>query len=78
VAALAFHSDAFGRLVKGDADTLVENGAAKTTALARHKISQKDLLEEIRLQGKTDTVAEVQTAILERNGSVSIVLRESK
>lgn len=70
---LAFHFDWFGKLVKGDAETLVENGQRRPQALRKTKISEKDLLEELRLNGQVSGVEAVRTATMERNGQISVV-----
>src|SRR5205809_4025952 len=50
--ALAFRSERFGNLVKGREDILVKNGKLNPEAMRVNKISQKDLLEEFRLNGQ--------------------------
>lgn len=77
LAILAFRSELVGFLVKGEADQLVQDGEPKPDALRVHRISDKDLLEEIRLQGSVTELAKVKTAIMERNGKISVVT-ESK
>jgi uncharacterized membrane protein YcaP (DUF421 family) len=72
-ATLAFHFDWFGRLVKGDAEVLVENGRRQHDALRKNKITEKDLLEEMRINGQMSSVEAVRTATIERNGQISIV-----
>ena len=76
ISVISFHSDRFGYLVKGDARTLVENGVRQRAALQSEGISDKDLLEEIRLNGNLGSWEEVKTATLERNGQVSVVHRQ--
>ena len=73
IAKLAFYSDWFGGLVKGNAHVLVENGRRNLKAMRSQNITEKDLLEELRYNGNTSTVDAVQTATLERNGQVSVV-----
>jgi uncharacterized membrane protein YcaP (DUF421 family) len=73
LAALAFHWDAFGRLVKGDDCVLVERGKINRDALKSFHISEKDLLEEMHLNGNVDELDQVKIGTLERNGKVSIV-----
>lgn len=72
-ATLAFHFDWFGRLVKGDGEVLVENGQRRHDALRKNKITEKDLLEELRMNGQTSSVEAVRTATIERNGQISVV-----
>lgn len=73
LAALAYHIGWFDTLVKGRTDTLVENGQCKPAALCRHKITENDLQEELRLNGKIESVEEARLATLERNGKISVV-----
>lgn len=75
-ATLAFHFDWFGKLVKGDARTLVENGQRRHEALRKTKISEKDLMEELRLNGQVSGVEAVRAATFERNGQISVVPAE--
>ena len=70
---ISFYSDTFGCLVKGNAKTLVQNGVRDQAALRSEGISDKDLLEEIRLNGNLSSWQEAKTATLERNGQVSVV-----
>lgn len=70
---VAFHFDWFGKLIKGDAELLVENGQRRHTALRKSKITEKDLLEEVRLHGQISSVEAARTATLERNGQISVV-----
>src|SRR5438045_5577464 len=62
LALVAFYWEGFGDLVKGRAEVLVENGRRNPQTLRRHKITEKDLLEEIRLEGQVSRVESVQTA----------------
>jgi uncharacterized membrane protein YcaP (DUF421 family) len=73
VAILAFYSDAFGRLVKGDANVVVENGQVNRQRLRALHLSEKDLLEELHLNGNVDGVKQVRKATVERNGKISVI-----
>jgi uncharacterized membrane protein YcaP (DUF421 family) len=44
--------------------------------LARSEISRDDLLEALRLHGRTETLDAVKAAYLERNGQISIIGKE--
>jgi Predicted membrane protein len=74
IARLAFRSDAFGNVVKGTSQTIVTNGKPDRQSMAHAMLSEKDLLEEARLNGKVMRLEDIQLATLERNGQVSIVL----
>ena len=73
VGMIAFHVDWFGRLVKGDACVVVEHGKANETLLRGLHVSEKDLIEELHLNGSLEKVDQVKKAILERNGQISII-----
>jgi uncharacterized membrane protein YcaP (DUF421 family) len=68
---LAFHSPRFETLIKGHANILVKDGKAMTEAMQTHKISQTDLLEELRLNCQIDAVENAALATLERSGDIS-------
>jgi uncharacterized membrane protein YcaP (DUF421 family) len=76
IASLSFKSDKIGVLVKGNATKIVADGKVDLKEMARAKISEKDLLEEARLNGKVMNPDDIQLATLERNGAVSIVPKE--
>jgi uncharacterized membrane protein YcaP (DUF421 family) len=44
-----------------------------TETMQAHKISQSDLLEELRLNGQIDAVEKTALATLERSGDISAV-----
>jgi uncharacterized membrane protein YcaP (DUF421 family) len=70
---LSFRWDWFGRLVKGDARTVIEHGRINLPALRKLHVSEKDLLEELHLNGNLDRFEQVKKATLERNGKISII-----
>ncbi len=73
LATLAYRSEKVGKLIKGEADVLVERGLVHQQKLRAHKISEKDLYEELRLNGKTEDLQHVSRAVIERNGKISVV-----
>jgi len=73
VAFWACKSDSLGRLIKGRADTLVENGTVRSQAMNRHQISHNDLMEDLHLAGHVDNVNEVRLAQIERSGDISVL-----
>lgn len=73
-AALAYHSDRFGDLVKGQSRTLVEDGEIKWDGMRGGHISEKDLRSALRENAGTDDVARVKRALLERSGNISAIL----
>jgi uncharacterized membrane protein YcaP (DUF421 family) len=73
---LAFHSTLVAWLTKGAARTLVRDGRVDRAELRRHKISEDDLGENLRLNGNLPDAASVAEARLERNGQVSVVPKQ--
>ncbi len=70
---ISFRWDWFGRLVKGDARRVVENGQPDFKLLGALHISEKDLFEEMHLNGNVDSLEKVRSATLERNGKISVI-----
>jgi uncharacterized membrane protein YcaP (DUF421 family) len=75
LAALSFHFHHFGSLVKGNAEEIIREGRIKEAVMQKHYLSEKDLMEALRLKS-TDNPAEVKSAYIERNGDVSVVRQE--
>jgi uncharacterized membrane protein YcaP (DUF421 family) len=63
-------SHTFGVLIKGRSDIIVREGALDEGAARRNRLSEHDVLEDLRLNGLL--------AVLERNGHISVVRRESQ
>jgi len=76
IAELSYRSDRFGNLVKGRAQVIVRDGKADRKVMSSTKISEKDLLEEARLNGQVAEVERIELATLERNGEVSVIPKD--
>jgi uncharacterized membrane protein YcaP (DUF421 family) len=78
LAMLSFHSHFLGRLVKGTDDIVIENGEVKREAMKKNFLTDRDLLEDLRLKAH-DSPAEVKSARIERSGDLSVIpMKESK
>lgn len=75
IALLTYHSDFIGRFVKGEAQEVVRNGVPDRRGLGRHRISDKDLMEEARLNGQIGSMQRIGLATMERNGHISVLPR---
>ncbi|MDP9104260.1 MAG: DUF421 domain-containing protein [Pseudomonadota bacterium] len=64
-----------GLLVKGRVAVIVRDGVADTAELRRHRISNDDLHEALRLGGAA-TLSEVRLAMLEDGGKISVIKRD--
>lgn len=73
---IAAYSDSFGAIFKGSPRQLVRDGVLDETALKQSHLSKTDLLQALRLNAHTEDLGHVKHAYLERNGDISLVLRQ--
>ena len=71
----ARRSHAFGLLIKGRSDVVVRDGKLDDAVASRNRLSEHDILEDIRLHGNVAEVRDVGLAVFERNGHISVVPR---
>lgn len=71
----AHRSHFVGRIIKGTSYVLVQDGRIQYRNLRHNNLSRRDLLQGIREAAETENLAEVQTARLERDGRISVVLK---
>jgi uncharacterized membrane protein YcaP (DUF421 family) len=74
---VACRSHAFGKIIKGRPDVIVENGQVNRHAMRKNLISDHDLEEDLRLDAHTEDLSRIRVARLERSGDVSFIKRES-
>src|ERR1700761_9628709 len=70
---ISVRSDFIGRLVKGEKATLYAEGRANHANMRKAMVSEKDLLESVRLRLNSEDLAQVREIIIERNGDISVV-----
>ncbi len=75
-ALIAYHSHAFGILIKGRPEIIVENGNLILGRMRRNHISQHDLEEDLRLDAQLEDPSEVKVARVERSGDISFIKKE--
>jgi uncharacterized membrane protein YcaP (DUF421 family) len=75
--AIAVRSHFFGKAIKGRTTVLVRDGIADEKALAGVHMTMRDLEEALREQGMTE-LANVFEARLERDGSVSLIKKQTR
>ena len=73
---MSTHSTTFGKLIKGDKILLFKDGKPVEKNMKESLISMKDLSEGIRMVAHTETADDIETAYLERNGHISIILKK--
>jgi uncharacterized membrane protein YcaP (DUF421 family) len=69
-------SHALGLLIKGRSDVIVRDGHVDDPVAKRNRLSEHDLLEDLRLNGNVRDIRDVALAVFERNGNISVVRRE--
>lgn len=74
--AVAFRSHGFGKLVKGDKRLLVRGGEIQWPAMRKSHVTTHDLEEALRQKGEESDVSRVREAHLERNGDLSLIMRD--
>lgn len=75
-ALIAYHSHAFGILIKGRPEVIVENGNFVIDTMRRNHISKHDLEEDLRLDAELQNISRVQVARVERSGDISFIKKE--
>ncbi len=70
---IAGRSHAFGLLIKGRPEIIVEDGQPLGPVMRRNHISIHDLQEDLRCNAATDDFATIQVARVERSGSISFI-----
>lgn len=73
LAILAFRTSWFGPLVKGEPVLLIEDGRVRVEGMRKASLSEFDLHEALRLQGRSPDPSGIELSYLERNGSISII-----
>lgn len=76
IAAIAYSSDSFGTLVKGNPVLLIKDGNLQEKGLRKTSVSAKDLEESLRIESHVTEPESVQLAYLERNGGISVIPRK--
>jgi uncharacterized membrane protein YcaP (DUF421 family) len=66
-------SHALGSLIKGRSDVVIRDGRLDARSARHNRLSENDVLEDIRLHGNVGDIAEVKLAVFERNGHISVV-----
>jgi uncharacterized membrane protein YcaP (DUF421 family) len=68
-------SHGLGILIKGRSDVIVKDGIMDEVTARRNRVSEHDVLEDLRLNGNVAAIADAALAVLERNGRISVIRR---
>jgi uncharacterized membrane protein YcaP (DUF421 family) len=74
---IACRSHAFGIVIKGQPDVIVQNGNVDWKMMHRNQISKHDLEEDLRLSAKTEDLSKIRIARVERSGDISFIKKNS-
>ena len=72
---LVIKSELCRRIITGRPTVVIEKGRIKLNTLRRLRMSLDDLLEQLRLKGYSQ-ITEVDSAMLETNGQISVIPKE--
>jgi uncharacterized membrane protein YcaP (DUF421 family) len=78
LATLAFHLDWFGPLVKGNAVRLIADGQIEWSGMREASITRNELEQALRAEGEQPDPATIQSAYLERDGTISVLPRPNQ
>ncbi|MFF2529326.1 DUF421 domain-containing protein [Brevibacillus sp. NPDC058079] len=74
---LSLKSKKFRDTVDGSADLIIENGQIREQAMRRNRLNMDDLMVHLR-QKDVKNIADVEFALLEPTGQMSVFLKEQK
>jgi uncharacterized membrane protein YcaP (DUF421 family) len=72
-ALIAFHSHAFGVLIKGSPELIIDDGDLVLRTMRRNHISKHDVEEDMRLAAKTEDLNDIRKGYVERSGDISFI-----
>ncbi|MDQ6757892.1 MAG: DUF421 domain-containing protein [Bacteroidota bacterium] len=78
LAIISLYSDFVGYLIKGEKTVLFRNNKMVKKNMLFCSISNKDLMEEVRLKLNEATMENVKEIFMERTGQISVVNKETK
>jgi len=64
------------KFIKGKSSVLYEHGCIDSTNLKRSSLSERDLLESLRLETNKSSLEDIDTARMETNGRISFIIKK--
>jgi uncharacterized membrane protein YcaP (DUF421 family) len=77
MSAIAFRSHRFGTIVKGDKRQLVKDGELDWAEMKRSHVTEHDIHEQIRADGKQKSIKDLSAAYMERSGEISLLYKDN-
>ncbi|HYV93779.1 MAG TPA: YetF domain-containing protein [Chitinophagales bacterium] len=76
IARITVTQDWLGKIVKGSSEPLYKKGIIQWHEMKKAAVSEKDLMESVRMEGNVNSLDGVEEAYMERNGEISIVKKK--
>jgi uncharacterized membrane protein YcaP (DUF421 family) len=77
IASIAVSHEWIGKIVKGENRVLYKNGAIQWKEMRKSGVSEKDLMERVRIEANVTCLDEIEEARMERDGEISVVKKTS-
>ncbi len=76
IAIIGYYAGSFiSKTVKNSARQLVKNGEMIEEEMRKSKLGENDLMQAVRNQGNVDSLDNVKSAYLERDGSITVITK---
>ena len=76
LARISWNNDVVGRWIKGKRSCLYADGHLQRRNMKKARISEKDLMEGLRLKINDESFDQVEKIFIERNGEISVVKKK--
>ena len=73
IAVISYKSERFGNLIKNTSRKLVVDGELQEEEMRKSKIGKNDLLQALHEKAKVESIEDVKTAYLERDGNITVI-----
>jgi uncharacterized membrane protein YcaP (DUF421 family) len=74
----AYRSHTIGKLIKGEAVVLAENGELNQAHMRQNDVTENDLHEGVRSTANLDDLSQTEIVRLERDGEISVVKKQAE
>lgn len=76
LALIAYQSHAFGILIKGRPELIIDNGDLVFPTMRRNHISKHDVEEDMRLEARLEDLKKIRRGFVERSGDISFIEKD--
>lgn len=75
---LTYHFSDASKFIKNSERQLIKNGEVDREAMMLSKLGDNDLLQALRQKGGVESIDKVESAFLERDGSITVIPKKSE